>query len=197
MTSHPLMRLFVALPLPGPTRAALDKIIRDLKHASAAVRWVQPDNLHLTLRFLGDTEPLQVPELQQLIDRTTQKQSAVTLTLDRLGAFPNLRNPRVYWIGTADSDTTGHLSDLAQEIEFGVRDLGFQAEKKLFKPHLTLGRVKQPDNLDRLARTIATYRVPSIAVPLTRLVLFHSTLTPRGPVYKHLHESSFDVERFQ
>ena len=184
------MRLFIALPLPGPTRAALGKIMDDLQPTSNAVRWVKPENTHLTLRFLGDTNPSLLPALIHLINRAAKQQAALELKLDQLGAFPGFRKARVYWISTTDSTATEHLADLATQIGQGVRELGFQAEQKRFKPHLTLGRVKQPDNLAGLAQAMRAYRLPPLVVPLTRIALIHSTLTPRGANYQTLHESS-------
>ena len=189
------MRLFVALPLPGQTQAALGKVIRDLQPVSKAVRWVQPENTHLTLRFLGDTDESLLPALIQLIHQAARNQAALGLRLDRLGAFPNLHKPRVYWISTTDPNLIEQLGNLATRIELGVRELGFQAEDKRFKPHLTLGRVKQPVELAKLARTIQAYRVPSLLVPLTRIALIHSTLTPKGAIYRTLHESPLADEQ--
>jgi 2'-5' RNA ligase len=197
MTPDLPMRLFIALPLPEDTHHALGRIIQELKRASAAVRWVHQDHIHLTLRFLGDTDQSLVPQLKQLIDTKAHAHAALTVTLDRLGAFPNLRNPRVYWISASDQVMVNQLQNLAAQIEQGVRELGFEPEKKLFKPHLTLGRVKQPDNLERLGQLIETYRLPSLRVPLSTVVLFHSTLTPQGPIYRRLHESPLGVERFE
>lgn len=197
MNADRLVRLFIALPLPEQTRRALDKIIQDLKRGSAAVRWVRPDHIHLTLRFLGDTEPSQIPALAALIDSAAGAHPTMSLSLDRLGAFPNLRSPRVYWIGSADQQAVEGLQALAATIEQGVQERGFEPEKKLFKPHLTLGRVKQPDNRDRLGQLIETYRMPALRVPLTEIVLFQSTLTPQGPIYRRLHASPLQVERFE
>ena len=189
------MRLFIALPLPEQIQEALSKIIRDLRQASAAVRWVDPHNIHLTLRFLGDTDPSLLPELKQLIDRVAQQQASLTLGLNRLGAFPNLSKPRVYWISTADQAIIENLRNLAQRIELDICKLGFQAEGRPFKPHLTLGRLKQPHNVDRMAQAIKTYPIPTLRVQLSRIVLFQSTLTPKGAIYQSLHESPLGDER--
>jgi 2'-5' RNA ligase len=183
------MRLFIALPLLEETRLALEKVLEQLQRASSEVRWVRPENIHLTLRFLGETDASQVAALSRSIDQISAPRPAVDLRLDRLGGFPNLRKPRVFWIGTTDLQATGSLVDLAQQIEMAVRPLGFDAETKPFKPHLTLGRLKQAGNPERLVRIVQDPRLPELRAHLDRIALIQSTLTPRGSIYETLHEA--------
>lgn len=187
----------MALPLSSQVERALGQIIDDLSAVGAGVKWVDPRNIHMTVRFLGDTDERLIPDLQKLIDRCVLRTNTTRVTITRLGAFPNLKKPRVFWAGLDQDTPLDSIVAMAEEIERGVQALGFEPESKSFKPHLTLARVKYPDGLDRLCRAVHDYAVTPIDVSLDRLVLFKSTLTPRGPVYDRLHESVLGAERFE
>ncbi len=190
------LRLFIAIPLSREVEQALGRIIGDLSSTPAKVKWVEPHNIHMTIRFLGDTGESLIPALKQLINEAAAHATPCHVKLSRLGAFPNLTRPRVIWAGFDESSPLTPLQSIAEKIELGVRQLGFEPESKSFKPHLTLARVKFPDGLQRLCEMVRTYPFAPIDVSLDRLVLFKSTLTPRGPVYEKLHESVFGAERF-
>ncbi|MCB2231547.1 RNA 2',3'-cyclic phosphodiesterase [bacterium] len=190
-------RLFIALPLSSDVERALGQIIDDLSVAGARVKWVDPRNIHMTVRFLGDTDERLIPDLKKLIDRVVSHTRSARVSISRLGAFPNLKKPRVFWAGLDQETPLEGIVAMAEEIERGVQALGFEPESKSFKPHLTLARVKYPDGLDPLCRAVHDYTVTPIDVSLDRLVLFKSTLTPQGPVYDRLHESVLGAERFE
>ncbi|MBD3403958.1 RNA 2',3'-cyclic phosphodiesterase [candidate division GN15 bacterium] len=190
-------RLFIALPLGEPMERALGGIMTDLKKSGGAVKYVDPRNCHLTVRFLGDTDEQLIPELKAVLDRAAAKYAAIETTIDRLGAFPNLKRPRVFWAGLARDESVEPLTALAEDIEKGVQALGFEPDNKKFKPHLTLARVKRPDGLRELCDTVRDYRFKVLPLTCDRLVLFKSELTPKGPVYTRLHEARLGEERFE
>ncbi|MCK4607124.1 MAG: RNA 2',3'-cyclic phosphodiesterase [candidate division Zixibacteria bacterium] len=190
-----MMRLFIALPLGPQVEAYLGEIAGLLKQKGGAVKWVDARNIHLTVRFLGDTEEAHVGALKELLDTVAGRHAPVQATIDRLGAFPNLRRPRIFWAGLRDS--LDALENLATEVEQGVRRLGFEPEQKRFKPHLTLGRVRKNQGLDSLAAFIESFEFVETPLKLDRLVLFKSTLTPRGPIYDRLHEAMLGETRFE
>jgi len=189
-----MMRLFIALSLGPEVENYLGAVIADLKPHGGSVKWVAAHNIHLTVRFLGDTEEERVPKIKQLIDSVASEHASVTTTIDRLGAFPNLRRPRVVWAGI--SDNVEALQKLARQVELGVRKLRFEKESKGFKPHLTLGRIRKPQSLDKLTAHMQAVQLEPITLTLDRLVLFKSTLTPQGPIYDRLHEALLGQERF-
>jgi len=178
------MRLFIALPFAPPVKQRLGEIIAEFKQFDEPVRWVKADNIHLTLRFLGETEEKLVPRLQEMITTIAPRYQSVEANFSTLGAFPNLRRPRVIWVGL--TDLPEHLFALADEIEQKIRQLGFKPEHRRFKPHVTLGRVKRDRQVRVLPAEIERYPMEPIAVRLDTLTLFKSTLTPDGPIYEAL-----------
>lgn len=190
-----MIRLFIALPLGPQVETCLEKVISLLKQEGGAVKWVDPRNIHLTVRFLGDTEESRVPALRELLDTVAGRYSSIDTTIDRLGAFPNLRRPRVFWAGLRNN--LDDLENLAIEVEQGVRRIGFEPEQKRFRAHLTLGRVKRNKGLDSLLTFIESLDFVETPLILDRLVLFKSTLTPRGPIYDRLHVAMLGKPRFE
>jgi 2'-5' RNA ligase len=189
-----MMRLFIALPLEKAVEDHLGKLIITLKQKGGQVRWVAPKNIHLTVRFLGDTEDDLVPQLGGIIDETAKKFTPVQTQIDRLGAFPNLHRPNVIWVGLHDN--TDILAELANDVEAGVRRLGIEPDPKTFKAHLTLGRVKDSRGLESLTGFVQSHQFAPIPLLFDRIVLFKSTLTPQGSIYERLHESVLGEERF-
>ena len=189
-----MMRLFIAWPLPDQVREQLGQLISLCKGKGASVKWVAAENIHLTARFLGDTEETLIPQINRVTDEVAGLSAAVNTEINRLGGFPNLKRPRVIWAGLgADCET---LAAIARQVELRVRKLRYKPEKKSFKAHLTLGRVRRPQGLDALTDFLNEYRFVSIPVLFDRLCLFSSTLTPKGPIYKRLHESMLTQDRF-
>ncbi|MFH1688232.1 MAG: RNA 2',3'-cyclic phosphodiesterase [bacterium] len=201
------MRLFIATPLSSDVERYLGELIEQLRPHGAGVKWVKSKNIHLTLRFLGETDQAMVPKITKLIDLVASDFPVVTSKLGRVGGFPNLRRPRVIWVGLEGGVET--LSKMADQIELGLRELHFEPEKKGFKAHLTLGRVRDHRQLGDLAEKLQSpepKKVPvapaapvisaAPVVMLDKIVLFKSTLTPQGPVYDRLHESPLGQERF-
>lgn len=190
-----MIRLFIAWPLSHEVEQELGRISFLLKQKGGRVSWVAPTNIHLTARFLGDTDEKLVPEIGALMDKVAATSGPVECTLDRLGAFPDLKRPRVIWVGLGPN--TEPLAIMSDTLEHGVRELGFAPETKRFRPHLTLGRVKDADHLEALLMAIQQFRVTPMSFDFDRLVLFKSTLTPSGSIYERLHEAMLgSPERF-
>ncbi|MBN2225743.1 MAG: RNA 2',3'-cyclic phosphodiesterase [candidate division Zixibacteria bacterium] len=181
------MRLFIALPLPKEVEEELGRIIFALKQKGPRIKWVTPKNVHLTVKFLGETPEKQVEAITDAVRQTAAGHTVITCATGGLGAFPNLKRPRVYWVGlTGQID---RLQAIARDMDEHTARLGFERENRPFKPHLTLGRVRESYGLDDLAAYIENYEFTPQPVILDRLVLFKSTLTPRGPIYDRLCES--------
>ncbi len=184
------MRLFIALPLPREIEEELGRIIFILKQKGGGgrIKWVAPKNIHMTVRFLGDTDEDKVPAVKESIQRVASRYKVVECVVDTLGAFPDLKRPRVFWAGLSGGIEL--LESIAVDMEEEMRRLGFPPEDKKFKPHLTLGRVKESYGLEDLAAYMRNYQVAPISFRLDKLVLFKSILTPQGPIYSRLLEAN-------
>ncbi len=189
-----MLRLFIALPLPTEVEKYLGRIIADLKPEGSSVKWVQPQNIHLTVKFLGDAEERLVSQIKQELEAVAARFESFDSSIDTLGAFPNLRKPRVFWAG--GSTTSGTAAEIAEAVDAAMQKLGFERETRRFKPHLTLGRVRQGRSVGRLTETVEQYQMTPISFRMDRLVLFKSTLTPQGAIYDRLAECRLGEERF-
>ena len=185
------LRTFIALPLPAEWIALLEEVIDHLDSAaSGGVRWVRPSSIHLTLKFLGATDPALAPRILDGLLESVGGASAPALSLSGLGTFPNRNNPRVIWAGVSGDMET--LADLQQRVETLAVGLGWDAERRPFRPHLTIGRVRDrisPAERKRLVAGISNCAVPRLASWRPDAVrLYKSELTPRGAIYTNLGE---------
>ena len=181
------MRLFIASPISAEVEKELTRVIAALTSSGGPVKWVAPSNIHLTLKFLGEADEQLLPDLRLIIDETAKKHKAVESGLSGLGAFPNLNRARVYWVGLAGGKE--QLASIARDLENKVYKLGFEKENRPFKSHLTLGRVKTPQGLQKHNDVVIATKVSQILFKFDRIILFKSTLTPGGPIHDFLHEA--------
>jgi len=179
------MRLFAALPLPEAPRARLADAVASLERLHWPVKWVGRDHYHLTLKFFGEVEPGRVDAIAGMLSEAARILPALDLSLDGLGAFPTPQRARVLWAGLVGPPDLELLQD---RVERGSEALGFPLEGKAFRPHVTLGRVRERERLpagaaDRLeaARVAGSFLADAV-------VLFESILTPRGPQYSARHK---------
>lgn len=179
-----MIRTFIAIPLPESVRAILTDLIGQLasRWPAGAVRWVKGDALHLTLRFLGDTEEKHLPSLAAGLDQIASRATPFELQLHDLGCFPHPRRPRVIWVGVEDPG--GSLLPLQQQVERLVRSLGWERETRPFAPHLTLGRVRESSAVPGEAWLAASANATFLA---DQVQLIESQLRPTGAEYTRLH----------
>lgn len=197
-----MIRTFLAVELSEALREQISLIQQDLQarlepESSKAVRiaWVRPSSIHLTMRFLGDTDEQLLDPMREAMAIIRRSHPTIQIPIDRVQAFPNLRQPRVLWVGPSDSwlksDGAKQLKALHREIEACCCSLGFVTEDKPFTPHLTVARIKAGDREvgNRLAQSGACDRALSVGVvTVGPLVLMKSKLHPTGPVYTKLWE---------
>ena len=188
------IRAFVAVPLPSSLLEALRRIQRRLdgQIPHRSVRWVQPEGIHLTLKFLGDVPSDQLPQIEQALGAVARYAPGCTFTAGELGCFPNPRRPRVVWVGV--QEPTGRLAALQDAIEEALAPLGYPPEGRGFSPHLTLGRVgrKTPrTTAAQVGETVAGTEVGELArVDATQFDLIRSVLKPTGAEYTTLRAFS-------
>lgn len=186
---HSVLRLFVAVPPTEAVRIAATETMAPLQRLGG-VRWVTPERLHLTLKFLGSAPKEKVSEIEEVLREIANNCLHFAIRLDRIGAFPSVRRPQTVWLGL--SGDIGSLSTLADRIEAAVEPCGFARERRPFRPHLTLGRVRSSRGLRDLATeleqraTETSARIAKVEWRIDEIALIRSELTPTGPVYTEL-----------
>ena len=184
------IRAFLAIDLPLEQREALFAVANRLKQAGARVSWVTPDRMHLTLRFLGEVAPDALERLGDALAPVYERQEPFPLMVTQIGAFPNVRAPRVIWAGL--SPLEGPLAVCQQAAETAARSIGLKAEKKAFKPHVTLGRVRDPKTAGKLTAPLTDEQeFQGGEFEVGCVSLYKSELTSSGPQYTQLRVFPF------
>jgi 2'-5' RNA ligase len=170
----------------APVRDTVVGVIDHLRAAAGNVKWVDRQNLHLTLQFLGQVPANQIPDICDALSSVASGCSPFELEIRGLGAFPNARRPRTVWLGVTD----GHdaLVALQKQLQRALKRLGFRPEDRPFSPHLTIGRVREGGVAPAsLAQQMST-RADALCgrSHIAEVVLFSSDLTPTGPIYTAL-----------
>lgn len=182
-------RAFLALTLPEEGLAGASAVAEALRAhlGDRDVRWVDPGNLHLTLRFFGDLDERDLARARTIVRELDGGYAALPVAWERLGAFPSPARVQVIWLGLRDPD--GGVDHLAAEVDRRIRQAGFGRADKPFKSHATLGRVRQGRRVS-LERMSERLTIPATAFSIATIVLMKSTLTPHGPVYTPLETAT-------
>lgn len=184
------IRTFIAITLNPGIQDALKKIQTHLRKTGADVRWVKPENIHLTLKFLGETPLPMIEEMTHLLRTTVVGFNPFPCSLTHLGAFPKIEHPQVIWIGIQQGKT--ETTQIAYKLEDHFEPLGFKKEKRKFDAHVTLGRVRSGMNRLALGKEIKQYRLQEeISQDVDHLVFYKSTLTSQGPIYEVIAKVGF------
>lgn len=180
------VRTFVAVEISPEVRSRAQKLITELQKVDAKIRWVDPAQLHLTLKFLGEIDLLDVPSVCAAVESVASAFPPFSVRVNSAGAFPHLASPRTVWLGIEDE--TDELAALHDEIEAALSVLGFRAENRRFRPHLTIGRVRgEGPGVRELARLISENReYPAGVIDVDEVVVFSSEQQRGGPVYEPL-----------
>ncbi len=176
-------RAFIAVDLDGGLRA--DKVLTELRTSGADLKLVEPRNLHLTLRFLGDTEESRTGDIRGAMEEAVRGATPFELRFRGLGAFPNPSYIKVVWIGLDGAEPLGLI---ARRLDDSLSKAGFGREGK-FSPHLTVARVRSPRNRDRLQGLLKEHENEDLgAMTVGRIALKKSVLSPAGPTYTTVEE---------
>lgn len=149
------------------------------------VKWVEPENLHLTLKFLGDTPDDLLPDVESVIDEACQRSVPFKIAIQGTGCFPNKQRPRAFWAGLTSSKA---LKSLQAEIGGGMDELGYEPELKAFVPHLTVARIKEPLGKERMTDAFLSFDLRSSSFQVTHVSLVQSSLRQEGPIYSVLKD---------
>ncbi len=185
------LRAFIAVPLPEAAKRYLGELQDRLRRHTGAhsIRWVGIEGIHLTLKFLGATPTANVGPIAASLDRLAADAASFSLHLGQLGVFPSFQRPRVVWIGL--TGTVEPLAGLARAVGSDMASEGFPPESRAYSPHVTLGRMRQgapPLPVGELERALADAAQMGTGpvLPVERIVLFRSTLTPAGAIHEEL-----------
>ena len=182
------IRSFIAIELPGEVRLALDRLITGLKSSQQSrVRWVEPDNIHLTLKFLGNITADRIEGITGAIREGAKGTAPFRLEVRGLGAFPNLRRVQVAWTGV--SGETDRLNQLQKRIDANLVHLDFTPETRQFNAHLTLARMRDQassDERQRFGQLIAGTPFEGGTFTVSSINLMRSQLQRTGAVYSRI-----------
>jgi len=186
-----LLRAFIAVEIPAQIREAVCKATAHLQSGTgSAVRWVPMENMHLTLKFLGDVSAANVEMLSQMLRAEADLFHCFELRFGKLDSFPNQKRPRVIYIGIQAPPT---LEALQRGIESASHRLGYESEERSFSPHLTIGRVKPnvtATEQQTIRRALEETRIDSLGTARVDSVhLYKSDLKPTGSVYTRLYSA--------
>ncbi|MFA5161694.1 MAG: RNA 2',3'-cyclic phosphodiesterase [Elusimicrobiales bacterium] len=174
------MRLFIALETPPALRQAAARAAELLKTAQADVKWTAPECMHFTLHFLGEVPAERAVAAAAALD-AAEAMPAFPVELSGIGAFPDMANPRVIWLGAGKG--AAEMAALSEAAGARLRELGFETDSRPFAAHLTIGRLKGPRGADRLVKMLSEFRTEAVSGMAGRVCLFESRLLPCGPQY--------------
>lgn len=177
-----LIRTFIAVELSPEVCGRAARLQQSLAESGASVRWVQKDKIHLTVKFLGEIEDVQVPAVCDTVRQVARATEPFELEIAGVGAFPNRDRPRTLWIGIASGAEP--LTAMHRLLEESLAELGFRPEERRFAPHVTIGRLRKSHDSHRLAAALAEKtNWKGGAVAVDEMVVMASELTPEGPQY--------------
>ena len=186
-----LLRTFVAIEIPETIKAKLGVLQAELKHTGSKLSWVKPNNIHLTLKFLGDTEESLIDKIICQLEKAAKDSEPFDVRIENIGAFPNLKRPRVIWVGA--ETVTNDLTELVGRINENLSKFGFEADRKKFSPHLTLGRVRDSRGVDEVVKKIMEKDSFAAGVfKVNKISFIKSQLTNQGAIYTVLKEIAFN-----
>lgn len=185
-------RIFTAIDISEQARQKVSDYIENLRREFPDVRvgWERAEKLHLTLKFLGDCDERQIKGLEvallnsvKLFVETGSERNIKIEILDT-GVFPSTRNPRILWLGLRDEKR--QLSKLNQILETECEKIGFEKEKRSFKPHLTIARLREPHKAEKLAAKHLANKFEPVAFAVSEVAIYESKLLPTGSIYRKM-----------
>ena len=174
------MRLFWAIEIPEDIKLKLTSVQDELKELNLHAKWVEKQNMHLTVKFLGETDASMVTDIKNSVLSALEGTSPFRISVSGFGTFGN--PARVIWSGIRDDDKK--LFELHSKVDRALLSLGFEAEKRTFYPHLTLARLKSQRNVKLLRNKLIAMPDTLGSFTANSIKLFNSTLTPKGAIYE-------------
>jgi 2'-5' RNA ligase len=176
-------RIFIALDISEEARDRIAEFSGELKRDFSHLRvgWEKPEKIHLTLKFLGDIDEKQLFRLSEAVKRTAADFTAFALRMENTGCFPSRKKAKILWTGLTDE--SGNLQKLQKRLEEEAGARGFEKENRLFKPHLTIARLREPERSGELAEAFLQKQFEPVSFEVPAIVIYESKLQPAGSVY--------------
>ncbi|HOD11525.1 MAG TPA: RNA 2',3'-cyclic phosphodiesterase [Candidatus Omnitrophota bacterium] len=179
------MRVFVGIDLDKNIKDAINELRQDLRSCNEDVRWVEPQNAHLTLKFIGDVKSDKIDDLSRTLVDTLKDVKAFTIKIDHFGCFPNEKRAQILWLGVSTgAKKAGHIAEmLEQRLEPFCSD----KNKKVFLPHITIAKARNVKDLNRVIALIKERKhILSFQQNVSSIILFKSVISPSGAIYKKM-----------
>ncbi|MCP4726283.1 MAG: RNA 2',3'-cyclic phosphodiesterase [bacterium] len=184
-----MIRTFISISIPDDIRERIAEFQLSMSDRITGIKWVKPENIHITLKFIGERKEELV---YRIIEDVINRPAAIAkfdMDLSGTGVFPNIKRPRIYWIGINKGKT--ELSGLAEDIENLLEPLGIEKEKRPFKPHITIGRFRRDSVVSGLKEFTGSEVFDRCCFHVDRIHLMKSILKPSGAEYSSLAYQSF------
>lgn len=182
-----MIRTFLAIDIPKEIKDSMEKIQYRLRNTlkEGMIRWTKPGSVHLTLKFFGSISDRDIEHINKLLKDSVKGFKPFAIAAEKVGVFPNARQPRVLWLGITSGDDT--LMTLQKQIDDDLHSIGFPREERAFRPHLTLGRTKAHRGIEGLSTVLEEFKdFKAGGFPAQGLTLYRSDLRPEGPIYTKL-----------
>ena len=176
-------RTFIALEIKENIKELLSGVQRKIGSGIGGIKWVKPNNLHLTLKFLGPTREDKIEYISDILEDTAGGFTRFNVSVSGFGAFPSSHNPKVIWAGLKADDV---LYKIQKDIDISLESLGFVKEKRPFSPHLTIGRLRDSRAKKKLRDALEQIRTEPGSFEAEKITFYKSGLMPEGPVYTGL-----------
>lgn len=184
------IRAFFAIKLPFQTLKQVEKGLSGLKNSIPdQIKWISADSMHITMKFINSFNPDHLPKIQEYLENQLTGFGMINFSIGKIGVFPNIRNPRTVWLGLKGMN---RISDLVKIIDQSMIVYDYGLEKRVFSPHLTIGRVRNNISLEerpKIGKRVINYEIQLIGpIMIDKMSFFKSELTPRKAIYTKLFE---------
>lgn len=184
------IRTFFAIKLPMQTLEQVEKSVSGLKRSIPEyIKWISVDSMHITLKFIGFFNPDHLAKVQKDLEKRLAGFGKINFSIGKPGVFPNIRNPKIIWLGLKEIN---RIRDLVKIVDQTMIGYGYGQEKRLFSPHLTIGRMRNTVGIEekqKIGQKVFDYEIPLIgSIIIDKISFIRSDLTPRGAIYTTLFE---------
>ena len=184
------MRAFICFPVSEEIKTNLDRLIEDARGFEERLSWTKSGNYHLTIKFLGEvTSGPRLQNIKRVLAECASDTKPFDVNFHKIGAFPTMKHPSVFWVGSEEQNRA--LIDCAAKVDHALVECGFEKEKRIFRPHLTLARTRHA--APKTATFFSSFKLPSMALMCRELLLMKSVLRPQGAHYTIIEK--FNLEQ--